>query len=196
MIEEKTVTTTYEIVTKKDGDYILELSVEEVTEEENLYIYNYLRDSIINSILDYKECDNNVNCSALYKKSEILSSDKNTLNKILVYQNKYVSKINSAGYSKFYNFMNSAVEANNCNVQKSINNIVNKENLNIVNNQDKILFESFLFLYWAGFYFADKNLLIETEDVEELKTIFKYEEIIDKYCNICFDIDELELLFV
>lgn len=196
LIEEKTVTATYEIITKKDGDYVLELSAGEEIEEENLYIYNYLRDSIVNNILDYKGCDDNVSCSTLYKKSETLSSDKNILNKILVYQNKYISKINSTEYSKFYNFINSAVESNNCNVQKSINNIVNKENLNIVDNQDKTLFESFLFLYWIGFYFVDKSILTEVEDIEELKTIFKYEDILDKYCNICFDIEDLETLFI
>jgi hypothetical protein len=200
VIEEKTVSGIYEVITKKDGDYILELTylVEEIEqiEEENLYIYTYLRNSIVKDILGYKSCEKEVDCISLFKKQEILSKDKNLLNKILVYQNKYIYKINVSGFSKFYNFIQSAIELNNCNVQKSINNITNTERLGMTTIEDKSLFETFLFLYWAGFYFVDKNLLTDTVDIDNLKLKMKYVEVVDRYCNTCFNIEDLETLFV
>lgn len=196
LIEEKMVSGVYEIITKKDGDYILELTYLEEVIEENLYVYTYLRDSIVKGVLDYKGCKEGVDCESLFKKQEFLSKDKNLLNKILVYQIKYISKININGLSMFYNFIQSAMELNNCNVQKSINNITNAERLGMPNIEDKSLFESFLFLYWAGFYFTDKNPLTETVDIDSLKLKMGYEDIVDRYCNICFNIEDLETLFV
>ena len=42
----------------------------------------------------------------------------------------------------------------------------------------------------------DKNLLVNTEDIDDLKLKMEYNEIVDRYCNICFNIEDLETLFI
>jgi hypothetical protein len=178
----------------KDGKYKVVLSKQsEDTVIEILFVTNFLLESMNSDILDLM-CDP---CGKNSKCNDYDVTSRNIHNKLLSYNNIYLKEYGEGYTTTFLNYISEAVKITNCSLQNKINDIILEENIKGVKNEDKELFNIYLFIHWVGFYFSELKT-IDTQDLEEIEFIkdkFNYNQIVSCSCDLCFNINELRDLF-
>lgn len=186
--------------TLKDGNYTIRLNATgEDQVEHNITVTKYLQESINEDIYEIlcNTCANDECYKTLSKQDKITLKNKNIFNKILTYQNIYISTYGDNYLSTFSNYLEKSSLLSKCNVQLKINDIYLHEIISGSSKSDEELFSIYLFIYWAGIYFLEKDLINsqDTEELEYLKDKFYYNEIINCSCDLCFNIQDLEEIF-
>lgn len=202
LISEKTLSanSTTQLNTLKDGTYLLRLNAEnedEVTEE--IQVIKYLQVSLVQDIYNIlcDNCTSTNKCSSISKQDEKLLKNKNIFNKVLTYQNMYLSKYTEDYICNFAKFLESSTLLSKCNIQETVNNITTNERILGSSKYDERLTKTYLYIYWAGIYLLEKDLINinDSEEFEFLKEKFKYNDVLNCSCELCFDIEDLENIF-
>lgn len=188
------------LVLAKDGTYELTLSADgEPDVVETLKTYINLQKSIITDVLTYMcnedSCySNNVNCVSNYSKE--LLKVQNIFNKLLYYQHNYLPQFSTTVLENFSKYITDAINTSNCDFQNNINNIILQECIGDNIDLDINLFKSYLFLYWAGFYFTELSLIQNNDNNKEyVKEKYYYNTIINCFNSSCFNITELNNIY-
>ena len=207
-LEEEIITTTsitantvVNFSLNKDGEYILILNSngeEELT--KSIFYTQNLIEGIVESTLDLL-CGECTECldksSQLSYKEEVLLSNRNIFNKLLIYQNVYLPHYGEDYLAIFSRFLEKASLLSKCNIQEDINKAYTEKIVSGKESFNEKIFNSQIFIYWAGMYFSEKKLInnSDTEEVEYLKDKFYTESILNCGCELCFTFDELETVF-
>ena len=195
-------TVPFTIPVYKDGNYQLRISATgETTVIINFDVFKYLQDSIIREAKSILCCTEVSNCTepssnCLSKAGKKCLTHKSIFVKLLSFQSLAVPTYGVNYPNTFTSFISAGVQAFQCKVQTTINNILKEECITGTVKDVDSLFKVYVALYWAGMYFIEEKLAgLDEVQLVFIKTKFKYNEILNCMCSTCIDITALKDLF-
>lgn len=181
-----------------DGEYKIHIEAEnEIPIDVYFTAFDKLQNSIINDT-NIIVCGATGGCTDL--KSNCISNEgqtclehKSSFVKLLSFESLFIDSYGIDFPLIFTNYLNESVQSLTCKIQSKINLILQTECVVGIAKDTDSLFSFYVALYWAGMYFMEED--IAGDDVEQLefvKTKFRYDAITQCLCGLCISMDTLK----